>query len=101
VPPPYFSSLRSREPIQEVSTALPLLDSTGAKMLKLEEVVCDQLETVGHILTEQVAEHVLMCLQSRDPDVSLDLVMLGLVAGTEEAASSDVHEAAKAMDARF
>jgi hypothetical protein len=38
-----FSPLRSRESVQEVSTTLPLLDSTGAKMLKLEEVICDQL----------------------------------------------------------
>jgi hypothetical protein len=33
-----------------VSTALLLLDSTGAKMLKLEEVICDQLEAEGHVL---------------------------------------------------
>jgi hypothetical protein len=39
-----FSLVRSEEPVQEVSTMLPLLDSTGAKMMKLEEVVCDQLE---------------------------------------------------------
>jgi hypothetical protein len=85
-----FSPLRSREPVQEVGSALPLLDSVGVKMLKLEEVVCDQLEAEGHVLVELVAEHVLTCFWSRDPDVSLDPVMLGLVAGTEEAASSGV-----------
>jgi hypothetical protein len=40
-------------------------------MLKLEEDICDQLEV-------------------KDLAVSLDPVMLGLVAGTEEAASSGV-----------
>jgi hypothetical protein len=43
---------------------LPLLDSAGAKMLKLEEVIYDQLEAEGHVLAEKVAEHVLMCFQS-------------------------------------
>jgi hypothetical protein len=69
---------------------LPLLDSTGAKMLKLEEVVCDQLEAEGRALAEKVAEHMLMCFRSKDPVVSLDSVMLGPIAGTEEAASNDV-----------
>jgi hypothetical protein len=39
----------------------PLLDSTGVKMLKLEEVVYDQLEAEGRILSEKVAEHMLTC----------------------------------------
>jgi hypothetical protein len=41
-------------PVQEVSTAPQLLDSTGAKMLKLEE-------TIGRVLAEKVAEHMLTC----------------------------------------
>jgi hypothetical protein len=47
--------------MEEVSVVLPLLDSTGAKMLKLEEVVGGQLEAEGHALAEAVAEHVLTC----------------------------------------
>jgi hypothetical protein len=85
-----FSPLRSGEPVQEVSTALLLLDSVGAKMLKLEEVICDQLEAEGHVLAEKVVEHVLMCFRSQDPVVSLDLVMLRPIAGIEEAASNDI-----------
>jgi hypothetical protein len=34
-----FNPLCSGEPVQEVSTALPLLDSKGAKMLKVKEVM--------------------------------------------------------------
>jgi hypothetical protein len=55
-----FSPLRSRDPVWEVSAALPLIDSTGAKMLKLEEVIGEQLEAEGHAL----AEHVLTCFRS-------------------------------------
>jgi hypothetical protein len=89
-----FNQLYSREPVQEVSTALPLLDSARAKTLKLEEVICDQLEVEG-------CEHVLTCFRSRGPVISLDLMMLRSTAGTEEAASSGVQEAAKVVPTRF
>jgi hypothetical protein len=59
-----FSPLCSREPVLEVGSALPLLDSIGVKMLKLEEVICDQLEAEGHVLVELVVEHVLTCFWS-------------------------------------
>jgi hypothetical protein len=59
-------------------------------MLKLEEVVYNQLEVEGHVLAEQVAEHVLPCFWSRDPAVSQETMMLGPIAGTAEAASRGV-----------
>jgi hypothetical protein len=62
----------------------------GVKMMKLEEVVCDQLEAEGHALVEQVTEHMLMCFQSWDPAISLDPVMLGPVAVMEDATNNDV-----------
>jgi hypothetical protein len=34
-----FSPLHSGEPVQEVSTVLPMLDSVGSKMRKLREVI--------------------------------------------------------------
>jgi hypothetical protein len=43
---------------------LPLLDSLGAKMLSLEEVVSEQLEVEGHVLAKKVAEHMLTCFWS-------------------------------------
>jgi hypothetical protein len=45
-----FSPLRTEDPVEEVSVTLPLLDSTGAKMLNLEEVIGDQLEAEGRVL---------------------------------------------------
>jgi hypothetical protein len=59
-----FSPLRIGELVQEVSTMIPLLDSAEAKMLMLEEVICDQLEAEGHVLAEKVVEHVLTCFWS-------------------------------------
>jgi hypothetical protein len=62
-----FSPLWSRVPTQEVSAELPLLDSAGAKMSELEDVVASRLEAEGRILAEAVAEHMLLCFHSHDP----------------------------------
>jgi hypothetical protein len=85
-----FSPLHFGEPVQEVSIAFSLLDFVGAKMLKVEEVVGNQLEAEGHVLVEKVAEHVLTCLWSRDPIISMDPVVLRPIAATYEAASSSL-----------
>jgi hypothetical protein len=61
-----FSPLRSGVSTQEVSAELPLLDSAGAKMSELEDVVTSRLEAKGFILAEAVAEHVLLCFCSQD-----------------------------------
>jgi hypothetical protein len=53
--------------VEEVSTVLLLLESAGAKMLKLKDVVDDLLEVEGGVLVEAVVEHVLMCFWSQDP----------------------------------
>jgi hypothetical protein len=65
-----FGPLRSRDLIREVSTMLPMLDSMGAKMLTLEEVVGELLEGEGHVLAEEVVKHVLTCFGNRDPNIS-------------------------------
>jgi hypothetical protein len=54
---------------------LPLLDTAGAKMLKLMEVASEQLESEGRTLADTVVEHMLTCLRSRDPKVSLESVV--------------------------
>jgi hypothetical protein len=54
-----------------------LLDSTGAKMLELEDVGANRLKAEGHILAEAVVEHVLLCLRNLDPQVSLELMVQG------------------------
>jgi hypothetical protein len=96
-----FNPLCSGEPVQEVSTVLPMLESTGAKMQSLEEVVSEQLEAEGHALAEKVAEHMLMCFWSWDPNDSLEPVVQGPTTEAEEAARDSVQEVAKIVAARF
>jgi hypothetical protein len=95
-----FSPICFREPAREVSNVLPVLESAGAKMMRLEEVVSNQLEAEHHVLAEKVAEHVMTCFQSWDPIISLDSVALRLITETEEAARSGVQEATKIVATR-
>jgi hypothetical protein len=74
-----FIPLQFGVPAQEVSAELPLLDFASVKMSELEDVVGGRLEVEGHILVEEVAEQVLMCFYNRDPHVSLESVVQGLV----------------------
>jgi hypothetical protein len=69
---------------------LPLLDSAGAKMSQLEEVVGGRLEEEGRALAEAVVEHMLLCFRSRDPHVSLEPVAQGPDVETEEVAQADI-----------
>jgi hypothetical protein len=84
-----------------VSNVLPMLEFVGAKMLRVEEVIGDQLEAEGRVLAEKVVEHVLASFRSRDPTISLDLMALKPIAETEEVATGSVQEAAKIMAAQF
>jgi hypothetical protein len=52
-------------------------------------------------LAETVAEHVLTCFRSRDPLTSLEPVVQGPIAETEEAARASVQDTAKLVAARF
>jgi hypothetical protein len=96
-----FSPLRSRVLAQEVSVELPLFDSAGANMSELEDVIPTWLEAESHILAEAVAEHVLLCLRSQDPQVSLEPVVQGPTEQIPEAAQVGVREAVKVIAERF
>jgi hypothetical protein len=69
---------------------LPLLDSMGAKMLLLEEVVGEQLESEGRMLEEKVVEHVVACFRNWDLNASLEPVVQGPIVEAEEAAKASV-----------
>jgi hypothetical protein len=92
-----FSPLHIGDPVEEVSAALPLLDFAGAKMLKLEEVDGGQLEAEGRALAKIVAQYVLTCFQSWDPQISLELVVQGPIVETEESAHASVEDTAKCV----
>jgi hypothetical protein len=96
-----FSPLQSRVPAQEASVELPLLDSAGAKMSELEDVIANQLEMKGRILVEVVAEHMLLCFHNHDPQVSLEPMVQGPAEGVQEATQVGVQETVKLVAERF
>jgi hypothetical protein len=96
-----FSPLRARVLMQEVSIELSLLDSASIKMPELEDVIGTRLEAEGRILAEAVAEHMLMCFRSQDPQVSLEPVVQGPTEEVQEAAQDGVWETVKLVAERF
>jgi hypothetical protein len=95
-----FCPLHARDPMEEVSAALPLLDSVGAKMLKLEEVGGGELEVEGRTLAKAVAEYVLTCFWSRDPQISLELVVQGPIMEMTDATHAGVKDTVKLIAER-
>jgi hypothetical protein len=67
----------------------------------LKEAVSNHLEEERRTLAQAVADHVLMCFQSRDPSISLEPVVQGPVEGSAEAARDSVEDAARAVAERF
>jgi hypothetical protein len=78
-----------------------LLDSAGAKISQLEDAVGSRIEEEGRALAQAVAEHVLMCFCSRDPNISLEPVVQGPAEEPAEAATAGVEDAAHAVADRF
>jgi hypothetical protein len=85
----------------EASVVLPLLDSAGRKISQLEEAIGSRLLEEGRALAQAVVDHVLMCFQSHDPSISLELAVQGHVEGSAEAARDGIEDAARAVAERF
>jgi hypothetical protein len=96
-----FSPLHAWDLVEEVSTTLPLLDSAGAKMLKLEEVSGGQLEVEGRAMVKVVVEYVLTCFKSWDPQISLELVVQGPIMEIEEATRASIEDTTKLVAEQF
>jgi hypothetical protein len=96
-----FSPVRTGGAAPEGGVAVPLLDSAGVKISQLEDAVGSRIEEEGRALAQAVAEHVLMCFRSRDPAISLEPVVQGLVEEPVEAATAGVEDAARAVADRF
>jgi hypothetical protein len=67
------------------------------KISQLEEAVGSHLEEEGHTLAQVVADHVMMCFRSHDPNISLEPVVQGPVEGSVEAVRDGVEDAARAV----
>jgi hypothetical protein len=92
-----FSPIRGGNAAPEAVVVLPILDSAERKISQLEEAVGSRLEEEGRTLAQAVADHMLMCFQSRDPSISLEPVVQGPVEGSAEVARDDVEDATHAV----
>jgi hypothetical protein len=76
---------------------VPLLDSAGAKISQLEDAVGSRIKEEGRALAQAVAEHVLMCFRSRDPNISLEPVVQGPAEEPVEATAAGVEDVVRAV----
>ena len=80
-----MSPIQVAEPPASIADALPVLNSASDRLRRLELVLAGQLEGEGRELIRMVVEHILTCLRSHDPAISLAPVLDGHVAETEVA----------------
>jgi hypothetical protein len=92
--------LVSKQPVS-ISDALPVLDSTTDRLRRLDQILGARLEAEGSRLCRSVIEYILTCYRSHDSAISLELVMAGPVADTNDAAWEGVQDAVDAMAKRF
>jgi hypothetical protein len=96
-----FSPVRTGDAALEGGIVVPLLDSAEAKISQLEDAIGSRIEEEGRALAQAMVEHVLMCFRSRDPAISLELVVQGPAEEPVEAATAGVEDAARAVADRF
>jgi hypothetical protein len=80
---------------------VPLLDSAETKISQLEDAIGSHIEEEGRALAQAVAEHVLLCFRSRDPNISLEPVVQGPAEEPAGAAATGIEDAARAVADRF
>jgi hypothetical protein len=68
-----------------ISDALPVLDSAADRLQRLDQILGARLETEGDRLCQAVIEYILTCFRSHDPTISLEPVIAGPMADTEDA----------------
>jgi hypothetical protein len=84
------SAIPVSELLTSISDALPALDSAADCLRRLDQILGAHLEAEGGRLCQAVIEFILTCFQSHDPAISLESVIAGLVADTEDAAQEGV-----------
>ena len=78
-----------------------MLNSASDRLQCLEPFLAGQLEAEGRELIQMVAEHILSCLQSHDPAISLAPVVDGPMAETGAAAPESVRDVVDFVAAYF
>jgi hypothetical protein len=84
-----------------ISDALPVLDSTADRLRRLDQILGAHLEFEGGRLCWAVIEYILTCFRSHDPAISLEPVIAGTVADTEDAAREGVQDTVEVVAERF
>jgi hypothetical protein len=67
----------------------------------LDQILSARLEAEGGRLCRAVIEYILTCFQSHDPSISLEPVIAGPVADTEDAAREAVQDVIELVAERF
>ena len=80
------------EPPTSISDALPVLDSAANRLRRLDQILGAHLEAEGGRLCRAVVEYILACFWSHDPAISLEPVIAGPVADTEDAAREGIKD---------
>jgi hypothetical protein len=92
-------------PVSELSTSIPdvllVLDSAADRLRRLDQILGARLEAKGGRLCQAVIEYILTCFQSHDPAISLEPVITGPVADTEDAAREGVQDVVELVAERF
>jgi hypothetical protein len=84
-----------------ISDALPVLDSAADRLRRLDQILDACLEAEGDRLCRAVIEYILTCFQSHDPTISLEPLIAGLVADTEDVAREAVQDVVELVAERF
>jgi hypothetical protein len=84
-----------------ITDALLVLDSAADRLHRLDQILGARLETEGSRLCRAVIEYILTCFRSHDPAISLESVIVGPVADTEDAARQGVQDTMEVVAERF
>jgi hypothetical protein len=84
-----------------ISDALPVLDSAADRLRRLDQILGARLEAEGGRLCRAVIEYLLTCFWSHDPPISLEPVIAGPVADTEDVARQSVQDTVEVVAERF
>jgi hypothetical protein len=89
------------EPPTSISDALLVLDSAADRLWRLDQILGARLKVKGGRLCRAVIEYILTCFRSHDPAISLEPVIDGPVADTEDAAREGVQDTVEVVAERF
>ena len=96
-----MSPIQVTEPPASIADALPVLNSASDRLRRLEPILAGQLEAEGRELIRMVTEHILTCLRSHDPVISLAPVVNGPVVESEASARESVRDVIDFVAAYF